>query len=71
MARGGLVAVERRELRGRVRTREAFQESVVVREQVRALAIVAYAYSADGAPVKTVGAYGYGLGLAAKGRPAR
>lgn len=30
--------------------------------------IVAYAYSADGAPEKTVGAYGYGLGLAAKGQ---
>lgn len=30
--------------------------------------IVAYAYSADGAPAKTVGAYGYGVGLAAKGQ---
>jgi hypothetical protein len=30
--------------------------------------IIAYAYSAQGAPAKTVGAYGYGLGLAAQGQ---
>jgi hypothetical protein len=30
--------------------------------------IVTFAYSAQGAPAKTVGAYGYGLGLAAQGQ---
>lgn len=32
--------------------------------------IVAYAYDAQGAPAKTFGAYGYGLGLAAAGQDA-
>ncbi len=47
---------------------DARDEAAAYRDRKGDIPIVAYAYSADGAPAKTVGAYGYGLGLAAKGQ---
>jgi hypothetical protein len=44
--------------------------SVAKRDVKGSVPIVAYAYSARGAPAKTVGAYGYGLALDASGQDA-
>jgi hypothetical protein len=49
-------------------TEDARDQTKERRDRKGDIPIVAYAYAADGAPEKTVGAYGYGLGLAASGQ---